>query len=61
MNLFIENPCGEPMAPHMKICTSGQPARLRHSFGTFLVRQEKYVSLFLSKRKSGRLFKKEKS
>ncbi len=49
MNLFIENPCGEPMVSHMKIRTGGQPARLRCSFGTFLVRQEKYTFLFSKK------------
>ena len=50
MNLFIENPCGEPIEPHIKICTSDQTARLRFSFDTFLVRQEKYAFPLLGKK-----------
>ena len=56
MNLFIENPCGEPIEPHIKICTSDQTARLRFSFDTFLVRQEKYAFSLL--RKKWRSYKK---
>ena len=49
-NLFVKNPCGEPIEPHIKICTSGQTARLRFSFDTFLVRQEKYAFPLLGKK-----------
>jgi hypothetical protein len=42
INLFMQNPSGEPIAPHRKIRTSGQPARLLFLLVSFLVRQEKY-------------------